>query len=314
MTTTEAGFVHPALFYAGTADYLAGTVPFVRAGLEAGEPVLVAVPGPRLSRIADALGDARRDVRMADMTVAGRNPGRIIGSVLTAFADEHEGRRVRVIGEPIWADRSSTEYPACVQHEALINLAFEGRAATILCPYDTRALTPDVLIDATRTHPLVHRGGAAAASPGYGNPLELVERYNEPLPEPPESTDMELMVFDAAVGARAVRHFVHDRAVAAGLPPGRVADIRRAAHEVALNTIVHTGRAGIVSLWVDEGHLVCEVQDGGTITDPLAGRRPPAPHDGSGGGLFLVHQLCDLVRQHRTEQGMTTRMFVRLAG
>ena len=42
--TTTRGFVHPALFYSGTAEYLAGCVPFVRAGLTAGEPVAIAVP------------------------------------------------------------------------------------------------------------------------------------------------------------------------------------------------------------------------------------------------------------------------------
>lgn len=310
--THPTGFVPPALFYSGPADYLAGTVPFIHAGLEAGEPVLVAVPGPNLSRIADALGAAHGEVRMADMTVAGRNPGRIIGSVLTAFADEHAGRRVRVIGEPIWAGRTPTEYPACVQHEALINLAFEGRDATILCPYDTRRLDPDALLDATRTHPVLYEGSAARTSPTYENPLELVERYNEPLPDPEDTVDMELLVFDAATGARAVRQFVHDRAVAAGLHHDRVADIRRAAHEVALNTIMHTERAGLLTVWEEEGYLVCEVQDSGVITDPLAGRRPPEPYDGPGSGLLLVHRSCDLVRQHRTAQGTTTRMFVRL--
>lgn len=310
--TTETGFVHPALFYAGPADYVAGTVSFVHAGLEAGEPVLVAVPGPQLERIADALGDARREIRMADMTVAGRNPGRIIGSVLTAFADEHAGRRVRVIGEPIWAGRTAAEYPACVQHEALINVAFAGREATILCPYDTRRLAPGTLQDATRTHPTLYEGSVETTSPSYQDPLVLVERFNEPLPDPDDTVDMELMVFDAAVGARAVRRFVHDRAVAAGLRPERVSDIRRAAHEVALNTIMHTGRAGLLCVWQEDGHLVCEVQDSGEITDPLAGRRPPDPYDGPGSGLALVHRLCDLVRHHRTAQGTTTRMFVRL--
>nr|WP_256979459.1 MEDS domain-containing protein [Streptomyces sp. NRRL B-24085] len=31
-------FVHPALFYEGTDQYIAGTVPFLREGLDAGEP------------------------------------------------------------------------------------------------------------------------------------------------------------------------------------------------------------------------------------------------------------------------------------
>ena len=38
------GFCHEALFYAGTEDFVARTVPFVRDGLAGQEAVLVAVP------------------------------------------------------------------------------------------------------------------------------------------------------------------------------------------------------------------------------------------------------------------------------
>lgn len=54
----RSAFVHPALFYRGDDEYLAGTVPFVRAGREAGEPVAVAVPPARLALLRDALGPA----------------------------------------------------------------------------------------------------------------------------------------------------------------------------------------------------------------------------------------------------------------
>ena len=37
------GFQHEALIYEGPDEYLAGTAPFLRAALEAGEPALVAV-------------------------------------------------------------------------------------------------------------------------------------------------------------------------------------------------------------------------------------------------------------------------------
>jgi DDE superfamily endonuclease len=47
---------------------------------------------------------------------------------------------------------STLEYPICVQHETFINLAFQGRPVTILCPYDAAQLEPDVLHDAGRTH------------------------------------------------------------------------------------------------------------------------------------------------------------------
>ncbi|NUP14825.1 MAG: hypothetical protein HOV73_02890, partial [Streptomyces sp.] len=150
----DGGFVHPALFYRGTREYLDGTLRFVREGLALGEPVAVAVPGENLRLVRDGLGGDADGVRLLDMGEVGRNPGRIIPGVLRAFADaQAPGRRVRIVGEPIWAGRSSDEYPACVQHEALINAAFEGRTVTILCPYDVRRLDSRVLADAHATHP-----------------------------------------------------------------------------------------------------------------------------------------------------------------
>ncbi|HVL85573.1 MAG TPA: sensor histidine kinase [Pseudonocardia sp.] len=304
-------FVHEALLYTGAADYLAATVPFVVDGLAAGEPVLVAVPGPNLDLLRDALGCDAARIRLVDMAQAGRNPGRIIGSVLTAFADEHPGRRVRVIGEPIWAGRSATEYVACVQHEALINVAFAGRAGTILCPYDTRRLQPTAVIDSTRTHPVLVHGTHRVASPEYRDPLQVVATVDRPLPYPGPECDVDVMV--VATGARDARRFVHERAVREGMAAERISELRRAVHEAVTNTLVHAGGRGLLSVWIADGHLVCEVQDGGRVTDPLAGRRAPEPFDGRGRGLFLVNLLCDLVRVHWSGAGSTIRMYKLLA-
>lgn len=68
--------------------------------------------------------------------------------MLRAAVDARPGRRVRVIGEPIRPGRSDVEYPACVQHEVLINMTFADCAATILCPYDVVGLDPAVVADA----------------------------------------------------------------------------------------------------------------------------------------------------------------------
>jgi len=161
-------FVHPALFYRDTKEYLAGTVPFLLDGLAKGEPVAVAVPAGNLELLRAELGDRVADVHCLDMEQAGRNPGRIIPRVLRAFADSHSGAdRVRIIGEPVWPGRSDAEYPACVQHEALINLAFAGRDVTILCPYDAGRLDDAVLADAHATHPVVVDGGRERASTSY---------------------------------------------------------------------------------------------------------------------------------------------------
>ncbi|THA22761.1 MEDS domain-containing protein, partial [Streptomyces sp. A1547] len=75
-SSAPGGFVHPALFYRGQAEYLAGVGGFVRAALTADEPVLVAVPAPRLESLRDSLGVDAAEVTWTDMTQLGRNPGR----------------------------------------------------------------------------------------------------------------------------------------------------------------------------------------------------------------------------------------------
>ena len=66
------------------------------------------------------------------------------------------GRRLRGIGEPIWADRSPDELVECQRHEALLNLAFaDAGDFWLLCPYDVDALDPDVIAEAHHSHPAV---------------------------------------------------------------------------------------------------------------------------------------------------------------
>lgn len=300
-------FAHPALFYQGPWEYLSETVPFVRAGLAADEPVAVAVPGPRLALLREALGDLAAGVRMIDMGVAGRNPGRIIAEVLRATVDAHPGRRVRVIGEPVWPGRSDLEYPACVQHEALINLAFEGRQATILCPYDIAGLDPAVIADAVATHPTLIQSGSSWPSPGYA-PERIVAEHNAALPEPSDAT---VVRFDAARLRRA-RHSSVAYAERAGMPADRVDDVLLAVGELAANSLRHGGGSGVLRMWTDAGHVVCEIADRGVISDPLVGRHPAGPSQLGGRGLLMVNHLADLVRMHTTTDGTVVRAYFRV--
>ncbi|MET9817595.1 MULTISPECIES: anti-sigma factor RsbA family regulatory protein [unclassified Streptomyces] len=298
-------FVHPALFYRDEQEYLDATVPFVRDGLEAGEPVAVAVPGKNLALIRDALGDAAGAVRLLDMQEAGRNPGRIIPGVLRAFADaQPAGRRVRIIGEPIWAGRSDTEYPACVQHEALINAAFRGRTATILCPYDVERLPDHVVADAYATHPTVIPSGSRAEqdSDAYA-PGAVVDRYNEPLAPVPDALTF---AFDSDSLSQA-RHVAVGQAARLGLVGVKLDDLALATAELTTNSVVHGGGSGVLRVWPENGFVVCEVRDGGRLADVLAGRKP-VPRDQRGGrGLLLVNLIADLVRVHRGDEGTTVR-------
>ncbi|TMR94834.1 anti-sigma factor RsbA family regulatory protein [Nonomuraea basaltis] len=293
-------FSHPALIYRSDLEYVAATTAFVREGLAAGEPVAVAVPGRNLAMIEAELGADAEAVRLLDMSVAGRNPGRIIPAVLRDFADRHPHDRVRIIGEPIWPGRSAAEYPACAQHEALINLSFAGRPATILCPYDAVGLDSAIIREAARTHPVLRDVSGEWHSDDYA-PDRVVDGHNRPLDEPKECLSLR---FDHT-NLSAARGLAARQAALLGFTGDRLDDVRLAVAELGANSLDHGGGSGTIRVWAEAGLLVCEVSDTGHITDPLAGRRPVDPRSAGSRGLLIVNLLSDLVRVH-TRAGATT--------
>ncbi|MFI1763142.1 anti-sigma factor RsbA family regulatory protein [Streptomyces sp. NPDC020800] len=303
-------FVHPALFYADALQYLAGTVPFVRGALDAGEPVAVAVPGENLRLIRDALGADADAVRFVDMREAGRNPGRILPGVLHAFADaQPPGLRVHIVGEPVWAGRTAAEYPACAQHEALINAAFQGRRVTILCPYDTARLDARALADAHATHPAVIPPGAATHRPSRAYaPEDVVARYNEPLPPAPGTGPGVLALAFDADSLSTARHLATEHGARLGLSGLRLEDLALITSELTTNSVVHGGGSGALTVWAEGGYVLCQVRDRGRLTDPLAGRRPASRDQRGGRGLLIVNLVADLVRTHTGRDGTTVRI------
>ncbi|MEU5695645.1 anti-sigma factor RsbA family regulatory protein [Actinosynnema sp. NPDC020468] len=295
-------FVHEALLYRDDAEFVAGTVPFVREGLDNGEPVLVAVPPQRAELLRPALGPHAAEVEFVDITRVGRNPGRILPGVLTPFCDDARNARadrVRVVEEQVWPGRSALEYPACVQHEALVNTALTDRRAWLLCPYDATRLTAGQVRDAERTHPVVHR----EPNPDYGEPFAVAEEFNVPLPPPPP--DAVVAVFDLGRLDR-VRALVADFAV--GLAADRVEDLVLAVNELTTNSVLHAAGAGTVLLWREGAVVVCEVRDEGGRTGPMVGRRRPDATSRGGFGVVLVHLVCDLVRVHTHAGGTAVRV------
>jgi len=110
-----------------------------------------------------------------------------------------------------------------------------------------------------------------------------------------------------------VRSFAAGRAARAGLPPHRVGDLVIAVGELAANTLAHTNEPGQLMLWTTGSEVICQVHDIGEITDPLAGKLRPDPGDPGGGrGLWVVHQLCDLVEIRTGPAGTTTRVHLQL--
>jgi anti-sigma regulatory factor (Ser/Thr protein kinase) len=240
-------------------------------------------------------------VRFTDMERLGRNPACII----PAWRDFVAGGPGLGIGEPVWPGRSAAELVECRRHESLLNLAFDGGVPwRLLCPYDVTALTQDVLADARHNHPHV----SGEPCPDYLEP-DTVLSWDGGLPVPrTEPAELDFTRADLAL----VRLFVAERAAGAGFDADRRSDLVLAVHELATNSLRHGGGRGVVSVWQENGTLLCEVTDRGHIADPLAGRERPPDARGGGRGLWLVNHLCDLVQVRSSQAGNVIRLHMSL--
>lgn len=291
--TNATGFRHEALFYAGEDDFVRHATPYLRAGLDAGEAILVAVGARKIQRLrAELDGDSAR-IHFVDMAEAGQNPARIIPLWADFVAGNASAPGLRGIGEPIYPERDADSLVECQRHESLLNVAFDGTPSwSLVCPYDTDALDPAVITEAHRSHPFLHdrethpsdcyRGLEACAAP-----------FDAPLPEPPAGA---LTLPFAAHDLRSLRGVVAARVAEFGFSPAVGEGFVLAVHELAANSVRHAGGGGVLRLWGDSAAVVADVSDLGRIEDPLAGRVLPPASGGRGRGLWLTNQICDLVQ------------------
>ncbi len=209
----------------------------------------------------------------------------------------------------MWPGRDDAALVECRNHEALLNVAFDGGFGwRLLCPYDTEALSASTVADACATHPFVADRGAARSNADYESDGGWPGNA-QPLPPPP-SPPREVMFGDGSM--HRVRSAVASFAGACGLQSHRVSDLVIAVNELVANSIRHGGGRGLLRLWREDDHLLCEVVDHGSISDPLVGRRRPTPEQLGGRGLWIVNHVCDLVqvRSHAGQCVVRVHMFL----
>jgi anti-sigma regulatory factor (Ser/Thr protein kinase) len=301
-----AGFRHEAFVYADESHFVAAIADFIRPGATTREPTMVVVSRHKIDLLRHELGTAASGVRFEDMDSVGGNPARILPA-WEEFVGAHEpGARLRGVGEPIWPGRSDDELVECHLHESLLNVAFDGGPAFhLVCPYDERALDPDLIRNVSRHHPVVANAATTNDYAGHEGALEI---WRQRLPTGPPDAE-ELRFTNGPL--HAFRQFVAAGARSAGLPEARVQDVMLAANEVATNSLLHGGGTGLARIWNDEATFVCEVCDRGTIDDPLVGRRRPSVNRVEGRGLWMANQLCDLVQIRSSASGTVVRLQVR---
>jgi anti-sigma regulatory factor (Ser/Thr protein kinase) len=298
---------HAAFFYYSEREYVDSLVEFIREGFDQRQPVMLAVPGDKLESLCGALGDAAASLTTADITDLGRNPGRILAEEL-AFVDRHPGQHVRIVAEPAWVGRTDSEYLACMQHEALVSLAFVGTEMTGLCPYDASQLDESVLANVRLTHSQIWVDGSLTQCPEYAVDTAL-EHCNQPLETHPAAVTHTV---EQPAGLAGARRCAERYGRLLGLSPGRMADLLLIATELATNSLAHARGACRMAFWYEDGCVVCEARDMGHWADPLAGRRPPVSRGSGAYGLFVVNAIADLLRTHTTPAGTTVQAFLRI--
>jgi anti-sigma regulatory factor (Ser/Thr protein kinase) len=300
-------FRHEALLYSGWAEFVAGTVPFIRGGLESDEPVLVVETAAKIEMLRVALGKDAEHVLFADMLDVGSNPARIIPA-WHDFVSRHgaAGRPLRGIGEPIWMGRSADELAEAQRHESLLNTAFgHGQPWWLLCPYDLENLGPEVIEEAKRSHEFVTGQNTATRNELFRGIDASGVPFDQALPEP--GTPVRGFDFGAA-DLGTLRNLVYRQTTAARLSGPRAAELVAAVHEVATNSILHGGGRGTMRIWLERSSVVCEIRDNGRFDNPLADRKRPLKDVGSPRGLWLANQLCDLVQIRTLPAGTVVRL------
>jgi anti-sigma regulatory factor (Ser/Thr protein kinase) len=308
----RAGFRHEAVLYRGDGGFVEFATGFVRDGLSAGEPVLVAVLPPKIEMLRRALGPSAEQVQFVDMSDVGRNPARII-PVWREFTDNYPSVPVRGIGEPVWSGRRPAELAEALLHESLLNLAFADNSDLLLsCPYDVDSLDSTVLAAARRCHPRLVDAGSSRSSRSYRGIGHAAQQFAMPLPDADAPPDALVAEFSGLIALRRLRAVVGERARELGLDAVRAADLELAAHEIAINSVRHGGEGGHMRMWSDGTSVVCEIRDSGHVTHPLVGRIRPEPAQRSGRGVWLANQLCDLVQIRSSDAGTVVRLHMTL--
>ena len=299
-------FQHTAVFYDGLDDLVATVVPFVREGIDRGEPVLVALLSERLAAVEAALGHDATRVDFVDMGELGANPACIIPEWRRFLEDAGQDGPVRGVGEPVWSGRREVEIEEAGFHEALLNLAFDdGPGWQLICPYDTSTLPRDVIENAVRNHPIA-ASLPASIHAAYAGREHARSWFAAPLPPPPPDADGWQFGPEDLAGLRSI---VSRLARHSGVHRAASDDLVLATHELATNSVIHADGSGMMRTWAEPGAFVVEISDHGTIEDPLVGRDLLEVLSESGRGVWMANQLCDLVQVRSGPAGTVVRLF-----
>jgi anti-sigma regulatory factor (Ser/Thr protein kinase) len=304
----------------GTEDeLLAAALPFLDAGLRAGDLVALTCPPETVALLSRELGERARAVESEPRIslLGARAPDaltmcrRYLERAIAAGGTGGSGR-LRVVAEVDFGT-DPADWREGQRFESVYNRLLGEAPVSAICLYDRRRLPAAVVDSAAATHPHLVRGTSWSTSEGFQDPGVYIP--NLPLPRAPVEDGDPVFSVENAPTLAGLRHQLG--AVLATLVSDRdqQEDLHLAASEIAANAFRHGVRPVSAQVWADGDRVICVISDRGTsYSDPFSGFAPAHGLDLSlgGMGLWLARKLWDHVDVLPTSQGLSVRLSTRL--
>jgi anti-sigma regulatory factor (Ser/Thr protein kinase) len=305
-------FAHSAAVYEDNAQLLDVAVPFLREGVDRGQPTLLGVGSSVRPLLLDALDDAGRGVtQLPAWPPAGAFSTLHNNRQLITDHADRGTREVRLLGEVPYRDVSAP-WGGWIRYEAAINALYADLGVSMLCLYDRRVAPPQILDDVTLAHPLLAADGDGSGNPRFVPPATLLANLARRDVDPIETQRPALELVDQLSSVS--RHAVAALAATTSLDESSIESLVLALGEVVTNALTSGRPPVVVRAWVADDRIVVTVQDSGTgPSDPFVGMLPTANAPAGGLGLHIAYQSCTLVTMTRGPSDFTVHLTMRSA-
>ena len=306
---------HGAAVVGSERELLATALPFLDAGLRAGDLVALTCPPETVELLSRELGDRARplesDPRMSLLGSRAPDALTMCRRYLERATATGSGR-LRVLTEVDFG-RDPADWREGQRFESVYNRLMGEAPVTAICLYDRRRLSADVVASAAATHPALVDGQIWSTNAAFQDPGTYVPSL--PIPRTSVEDGDPLFAIDNAPTLAGLRHQLG--AVIASLvdDPDQQEDLHLGASEIAANAFRHGTRPVSARVWADGNRVICVISDRGTsYNDPLSGFTPAHGLDLSHGGmgLWLARKLWDHVDVLPTDSGLSVRLSTRL--
>ncbi|MGY1739625.1 MULTISPECIES: anti-sigma factor RsbA family regulatory protein [unclassified Blastococcus] len=310
--TGGAELLHAALFHDSPDELAAGAVPFLAAGLAAGEAAVLACrdgDNALLARELDA--DGRVLLMSREEVYTGSARALVTYRRLLRRQVAAGVTRIRLVcAVPV--DQRPQQWDEWHRYEAVFNTAMEHMPLSAVCAYDRRAMSDAVQDGIEETHPAQLTPGGPVPNDRYVHPATVMRRTAAVAVDRTPRSPPTLVLADLADATRLPELRARLRAAlgSGDGPAGRRGRFATAVDEVLGNAFRHGTPPVTVRLWTAPALLACTVSDcGAGFDDPLAGYAPPWPRSpAAGAGLWVARSACDTLETLRTPSDFTVRL------